>query len=271
LVFRFRVSLGGQRHASEHTLKPPPGSDELPTLRFRPQDEDDEVQDDSDLYGDVYEEPSRLWRLVKRVLVLGVLVVGGYFGFLTRDSWLPVVDRQAMALMEAIDGRLRPASPPPLGADEAEKKRSQEAVATAAEQIPQLSPETIQLIMESSVLGVLDPAEVFERSHDAVQRGQALLATEEADELKALQGELLAVLGPGDRSILREYEATRAMRATLPYEDRQALILTAKGARALAPEKLVRLRLLSAKAVVAAPSAPVTPAPAAPATPAATS
>lgn len=260
------VYLGARIHAQVHPLKPPPPTNELPSLRFKPQDEADEIQDDSELYGDVYDEPSRVWVWAKRLVILAVLGGGGFFAAITRESWVPVVDRWAMGVMGTIDNRLRPPSPP-AAVEESDRQRRQEALAAATEQMPQLSAETIQLVMEGSLAGILDPLEVFHRAQDALERGRSQLAPEEAEELKALQAEVFGALTAADRGVLREYDATRGMRATLPFEDRQAMTLIGRGARALPAERLDRLRLLSAKAIVAAPAAGTAPVPPAPASP----
>jgi hypothetical protein len=130
-------------------------------------------------------------------------------------------------------------------------------VAKASEHLPHLRPEAIQLLMARSVSGVLEPPEVFRRAQDAVDRGRSALAPADAQELRALQDALLAALGPGERTVFRTYEDVRHARVTLQFEDRDALALYARGARALPPPTLERLRELSAKAIAAAPASPV--------------
>ena len=56
----------------------------------------------------------------------------------------------------------------------------------------------------------------------------------------------------------------RAMRSTLPFEDREALLLTARAAKSLPPEKLPRLKVVWAKALAVGPTAQPATAAAAP-------
>jgi hypothetical protein len=240
--------------------RPPPHASELPSLRLAPQDDDDVRDDDSYYDGDVYEEPSRVGRWLKRAVLIAVLGGLAFVGATTWQTWLPKVDQFSMGVMAEIDRRVSSPSPPAVNPEEAEQQKLQEAMATATEELPHLTPETIRALMDDSLVGVLEPAEVFRRAHDAVERGRPGLAPEESQELKALQDAVLAALGPAERTAVREYDAARGMRMTLAFEDRQALTLIARGARELDAGKLERLRVLSGKAIAAAPPSPV-PAP----------
>jgi hypothetical protein len=221
---------------------------------------------DGDLYdGDVYEEgPSALRRWAVRLVVLAGLAAGGAVAATTWQTWLPKAESFGVGLVEKIDKRVNPPTPAPPSAEEAERQQREEALVTAAEALPYLAPEAIQLVMSGSLSGVLEPTEIFRRSQDALDRGRTVLPPAEAQELSALQDAVLAALDPAERNQVRIYESVRRTRVTLQFEDREALTLVTRGARALPPPSLERLRALSGKAIAAAPAGPEpTPAPAA--------
>ena len=225
-------------------------------------DLDPEPSDDDNVYdGDLYQEPSVVGRWLKRVILFVLLGVLGWVGYSTWRTWLPKAETFGVGVVAAIDQKVRPPSPPPPPPEEAERKAREDALAVAIEHLPHLTPEAIQHLMSESVEGVLEPPEIFRRAQDAVDRGRSALAAEEAQELTALQGEVLTVLGPGERAAVKTYEDVRRARVTLQFEDRNALTIFARGARALPPPNLERLRVLSGKAIDAAP-APQSPVPA---------
>jgi len=222
---------------------------------------------DGDVYdGEVYEEAgagSVVRRWVIRLVVLGGLAAGGVVAANTWRVWLPKADAFGVGLVEKIDKRVNPPSPPAPSAEETERQQREAALATATEALPHLPPEAIQLVMANSLSGVLEPPEVFRRAQDAVDRGKATLAPGEAQELSALQNDVLAALGPAERRVVQGYDEVRRARVTLAFEDRDALVLVARGARALPSPSLERLRQLSGKAIAASPASPAAPQPAA--------
>jgi hypothetical protein len=197
---------------------------------------------------DLYEgeEPSAflapVWLWTKRVLVLGGLAAAGVYAFLERDTWLPRAAGLGQTVITEIDRQV-------VARERAELQRR--ALAAAAERLPTLAPETIQLIYSRSPAGVAEPPEVFQLAREAADRGQASLTPAEAEELRALERELLDGLRPTERERVREYDRTRARRVVFPFENPHPMELVARGARALPSERLERLRTLSHKAVAA--------------------
>src|SRR5262249_57082816 len=99
--------------------------------------------------------------------------------------------------------------PPPAGAGppattDEKQRQAQEALAAASGQLPYLSPETVQLVMSSSVWSVPDPPELFNRAYTAARRGSSALPVAEAEELKTLEAAMLAGLRPPERQRLRQ-------------------------------------------------------------------
>jgi hypothetical protein len=163
----------------------------------------------------------------KRLVVMSCLAAGGLFAALTSETWVP----------KTVPGRLLVSKTDPL-------KQSRE-------RLPHLAPETIRLVLAKSATGVLDPPAVFRVTCDAVDRGSWALTPDEAQELRALRRELLDALLPSEAERVLEYDDARARRATLPFENRAALDLFARGARALPSRSRARLQLLFGKAVAA--------------------
>jgi hypothetical protein len=219
--------------------KAPPSVTDLPTLRFADADEPAEA---ADVYeGEDGESPfAVVWPWAQRLVLTIALVAGGAFVALTRDTWFPEAARLGQRLFAEIDRRAR--TPDPA---EAQGRALQAAVA----QLPHLAPESIRLVLAGSPGGVLEPSEVFSLAAEAEERGLPALSPGEADELKALQRELVGALRPAERSRVREYERARSHRATFPFEDRRVLDLVARGARALSSTGLARLQELSGKAI----------------------
>jgi hypothetical protein len=176
----------------------------------------------------------------KRLLVMGGLVAAGLIAALSSGTWLPKAPSGRLVVSKT--GRQ------PSG-DDAERQR--QALQVARERLPQLAPETIQLVLAKSATGVLDPPAVFRVTCDAVDGGSWALTPEEAQELQALRRELLEALLPSEAERVLEYDDARARRATLPFENRAALDLVARGVRALPSRSRTRLQLLLGKAVAA--------------------
>jgi hypothetical protein len=91
-----------------------------------------------------------------------------------------------------------------------------------------------------------------------MERGMGALTAEEAQELKALRVGMLGRLQPAERERLHEYDLVRGHRVTLPFEDREALRLVARGARGLPPPAREQLQWLAGKAIGAGLSVPNT-------------
>jgi hypothetical protein len=161
----------------------------------------------------------------RAALLAGVVIVGG----IALGSWL----------------RRGPS------AEEIEGERHRQLLQATAQQMPHLSAETVELVMSTSVVGVLDALEVFRRAYDAGERGARKLSLEEAAELRALRREMVASLRLPERSRLQEYDLARRSRVTVPFEDREALALIARGAESLSPTKRARLQMLYGKSIAA--------------------
>jgi hypothetical protein len=229
----------------------PLDDDAAPAVRLAHADDEDDWQGE-----ELYEAGTGAgafglaWLWVKRLVLLAGLVTAAVVAVNTWPTWLPVVTQVGLAIFTRVDEYAHPRrSPAPREADEGQ--RTQEALAQAAEQLPHLSAETIQLVMSRSVWSVLDPPEVFSRAYAAARRGTPALAPREAEELKALQAALVAGLRPAERQRLRAYDRAGQERATLPGEDRDVLALVARGARALPPPSRERLQVLLGRAVAA--------------------
>jgi hypothetical protein len=236
------------------TLKPPPTLNELPALRLA-KIEEEEVEP---VYDDLYEGPGFFdvaWLWTKRVTLLAGLVAAGIVAANTWEIWLPRAAQLSRMMFLEIDARVRP--PAPSQAEEPSQV-IRAALQAANEQLPHLAPETIELVMSKSLAGLLDPPEVFARAHDALDRGRKALTAEEAQELKALRVGMLAPLNPEERDRLYEYDLVRRHRVTLPFEDREALRLVARGMRALPSESRERFQWLAGKAITAGLSVPDT-------------
>ena len=233
--------------------KPPPSTHELATLRFR---ETPESEEPDDVYDeDIYAEPgalSKAWLWLQRLIVVSALAAGGVAAFMTWETWLPRAGGFGVAVLAEID-KLRGAAPPPAANTEAAVSAvpAREAAAAAAEQLPHLAPDTIELVMASSLQGVLDAPEVFRRAQEAAERGAAALSADEAQELRDIRQAVLEALRPDEREQMREYEKARTVRPTLSFEDRGALGSFAHGARSLPAARRQRLRALLGKAIAA--------------------
>jgi hypothetical protein len=177
-------------------------------------------------------------------LAVGILVVA------TGWAWIPALidlGRRLVAPAEKKAAAPTPAAsplppPPTLPPD----------VQAAVDQLPHLTPETIQIVMKKSAYRPRDPAEVFSRAETAAVRGMSSLPEEEAQELSALRLAVARSLRPAERQRVRGYERIRTGRELLSVsEDVKVLALFARGVRALPPEKRERLQTLLGKAIVA--------------------
>jgi hypothetical protein len=244
------LARAGQTPSGRPRASGPPPEPE--SLRLAPIQ--DEPEPDEDLYdGDVIDGPLRVaWLWLKRGVLILVLLMGVGSAAAWWPVWLPWVTENGVRLFTAIDKQVHPERAAPRASAAEERERQLRAAREAAtEQLPHLDPASVERVMAGSFVGALEPAEVFSRSHEAFQRGLPSLSAEEAQEARELRAALQATLPAVDRERLREYDRTRATRSTLPSEDREALGLTARGARSLPPPKLQRLQALSAKAIAA--------------------
>ncbi len=232
--------------APQEKVDPPPPVSELPVLRLA------DIDDEPETPADVYEGDSAIhiaWRWTKRIVVIGGLLAGGVFAVLTSENWLPKAERLSRILFAEIDNRVR-------SRDLTERRRR--TLQEAAEQMPYLDPGTIELLVSG---GALELPDVFRLASEAADRGLSALPPGETQEWKGLRQQMIDSLRPEERQRALEYDRARGRRPTLPFEDREALELLARGARALPSASLARLQLLSAKAIAAGlgPGPPVRP------------
>jgi hypothetical protein len=183
-----------------------------------------------------------------------LLIAGGVAAILviaTGWAWIPSLIQAARRMAAGIEKKpgvpspaaASPTPPPPTLPPE---------VQAAVDQLPHLTPETIQVVMKRSQYRPRDPAEVFSRAETAAVRGMSSLPEGEAEELSALRLAVARSLRPTDRQRVRGYERIRTGRELLSVsEDAKVLALFARGVRALPPEKRERLQTLLGKAIVA--------------------
>jgi hypothetical protein len=138
------------------------------------------------------------------------------------------------------------ATPPPLPSD----------VLVAAERLPHLAPETVQLLISTSPFSSPDPSDLFRRARAAIRRGAAALTPEEGQELAVLERAVLVRLGPAERERVMAYDRTQGGRHLAPAEDARVLSLFARGASGLPAPHRERLQALSGKAIAAALASP---------------
>jgi hypothetical protein len=183
-------------------------------------------------------------KLVIAGAVAAILVIA------TGWAWLPSLV-QALRRMAAGEPKKAAVASPPASPTPPPPTLPPE-VQAAVDQLPHLSPETIQVVMKRSAYRPRDPAEVFSRAETAAVRGMSSLPEDEAKELSALRLEVARSLRPTDRQRVRGYERIRTGRELLSVsEDVKVLALFARGVRALPPAKRERLQTLLGKAIVA--------------------
>ena len=234
-----RLASPRQPHAA-----PPPIS-ELPVLRLA---EWREPRERADVYAG--DEPSRfrfpslqpLWLWIKRLLTVGVLAAALAYAVLERDTWLPRTAELGQTVFTQIDRQVL---------SRERRQQHERALADATSRLPELAPATIELVFALSPTGVAEPGDVFLIARESADRGLAALTPAEAEELRALQRQLLDKLSRTEAERVREYDRTRARRPIFPFENPHVMDLVARGARLLPPERLERLQALSHKAVAA--------------------
>jgi hypothetical protein len=226
-------------------LKPPPAITELPTLRFA-------ALPKAGPRGDIYD--AGRWRLwLKRVVLTAGLAAAGVAAVTTGPAWMPHLEKLGPALFTTIDEHTRRLPPSPA-ATAAQPLSLPKELEAAAAQLPHLSADTVRLLASTSDSGVMEAPELFRLSYAAAKRGTSALSPQEARELKALEGAVLAALRPGERARVRAYDRISAGRELLTSEDGKVLVLFTRGVRALPPARRERLQALFAKAIAALPA-----------------
>jgi hypothetical protein len=212
-------------------------------LRFR---ESREPREREDVYEDeapsLWERLRPAWLWGKRILIAGALVAALAYAVLERAVWFPRTAELGQTVFTEIDRQV-------LSRERQEER--QRALADAGGRLPGLAPQTIELLFSRSPTGLAEAGEVFQLAREAADRGLAALPAAEAEELRALERELLSALSRTEAERVREYDRTRARRAIFPFENPPVMELVARGARALPPERLGRLQALTHKAVAA--------------------
>jgi hypothetical protein len=220
--------------APRETVAPPPPVSELPVLRFA--DEKEKVRG------------PRIGTKTKLMIVGGIAAV---LVVATGWAWIPQLIQAGRRWASRTDQKPATPSPSPASPTPPPPTLPPE-VQLAVDQLPHLTPETIQIVMKKSAYRPRDPAEVFSRAETAAVRGMSSLPEDEANELAALRLAVARSLRPVDRQRVRGYERIRTGRELLSVsEDVKVLALFARGVRALSPEKRERLQTLLAKAIVA--------------------
>jgi hypothetical protein len=234
--------------AARQPLAPPVPISELPVLRFAEVHEPVEVEDVYE--GERAESPFPvLWLWTKRIVLVGGLGTAGVLAALYWQTWFPRAAELGQRVFTEIDRQARSSQ---------RTEEQQRALREATERLPQLAPGTIRLVLSASDRGVPDPPEVFQLASEAADRGLSALTPPEADELRALQRELLGHLRPPERARVAEYDRARSRRVVFPFENPHALELVARGARAMPSQSRERLQTLLGKAVAAGLRLPAT-------------
>jgi hypothetical protein len=183
------------------------------------------------------------WAWVKSLTITALLLLAIAWLVSNYKVWFPSAMETTMRVFTRMDELKARIAPP---------QASRDAMEAAREKLPQLRPATIETIMLRSGSQALAPIEVFRRASEAAARGRAALAPTAAGELASHTDALMAGLTEAEAPRLRNYlRRVAAGEATLPYEDDEAMWLTARGARRLPAERLSRLQDLNAQAVVA--------------------
>ena len=234
---------------------PPPSFQKMDVIPFAAAPV--EAKGDEDVWDgeDPWQEPSALssmfstvWVWVKRVTIVTALIVTVAVLALNKEKWLPQAEDAANVLGQNVD-KLQ----------ESTRTVPPEAIAAAHGEIPYLRPATIEMIMAKST-GVLAPAEVFRRAHQAVEVARPSLPTHVAAEIDNLTTAAAAGLDGGEGEQLRGYlAALRAGTPTAAYQDKEAVWLMTRGVRRLSGEELARMQELFAQAITVALKPPAQP------------
>jgi hypothetical protein len=201
--------------------------------------EDDEFDDGA--VSRVRDAVDTAWAWVKSLTVTAVLLVVIFLLVSNYKAWFPRAMATTMRLFNGMDELKARYAPP---------EASREALQAATEQLPQLSPASIEAVMVRSGSLSLAPTEVFRRAAEATAKGKAALPPTAAGEMDSHMAALRAELSESEAASLSRYmDRLAAGEAMLPYEDNEAMWLTARGARRLPAERLARVQQLSAQAI----------------------
>jgi hypothetical protein len=204
-----------------------------------PEPEDDEFDDGP--MSRVRDGIATGWAWVKSLTVTAILLVVIVLLVQNYKVWFPRAMATTMRLFSGMDDLKARYAPP---------QASREALEAATQQLPQLTPTTIEAIMTRSGSMALAPTEVFRRATEATAKGRAALAPTASGELDSHMAALLGELNESEAASLSRYrERVAAGEAMLPYEDNEAMWLTARGARRLPAERLARVQQLQAEAI----------------------
>jgi hypothetical protein len=174
------------------------------------------------------------------LLAVGAVVLAGAVGgagywLLTRERPKPVSEAATMAAPDPLDALV------------------QQAVQTAATEVPSLTPAAARLLMERSQARILEPDQLFRRSLEALTRAQPSWSAAEARDVGQITSALYSNLSGRDRSRLAAYiDRVRGRRATTPQEDREMCGLMKTAVLHLPVATKQRLQALYEKAVRAA-------------------
>ena len=212
-------------------VQPPPPLSELPSLRLAPLDED----------------RPKARAVPKRKIVIGAAATAGALAVGAAVVWL--------SSLGLFTRKAAPASPVPVSTPtppEAAGPLVPPELRAAMEQLPHLSPGTIQLVSSTIEPGPPDPPDVFRRAQLAANRGLSALTPEEAQELRSLRSSVLGALRSVDRERVLAYDRVTVGRDLMAGEDARVLHLYARGVRALSAPRRERLQALLGKAIAAA-------------------
>lgn len=223
---------------------PPKPATELPVVPFKqlppePRRREDVYDDDS---GFSLSFLNPLWQWLKFLATTGALVAAVWYAWVERAKWLPRAADLGQSMFSELDRQVL---------SRTRHQERQKALGDASRELPHLSPETIQLVFARNPMGVEEPAEVFQIAREAAERGAKALPAAEAEELEALEGELLNGLSRIERERVREYDETRTRREVFSFENPRVMELVAQGARLLPADRRARLQALLHKAVSA--------------------
>jgi hypothetical protein len=228
---------------SSPAARPPQPVSDVPVIKLaelnEPKPETDEF-DDGPMSG-VSDGLATGFAWVKSVTVTAILLVVIYLLVTNYKAWFPQAMATTMRLFAGMDDLKARYAPP---------QASREALQAATEQLPQLTQPTIETVMARSGSSAPQPTEVFRRAAEAAAKGKAALAPTASGELDSHMAALLGTLNEGEAERLRRYmDRVAAGEAMLPYEDNEAMWLTARGARRLPAERLTRIQQLNAQAI----------------------
>jgi hypothetical protein len=163
-----------------------------------------------------------------------------YFALVTWLADAPRADREVDALLQGINTQGEFAI------------RLQTAVVNASMELPQLTPEAVELIMSGSEAKVLEPDLAFRRSNDALSKSVPALTKQDSQELGQITSAIYAALPAKERARLAAYFAkVRDRQGTSSAEDKDAIRLMKAGVMRLPEPRRVRLQAFYMQAIKA--------------------